>query len=161
MHDAYQRFVARGGLWVLAQSVLMTGVIVCGVRFHGDWSRINLVALGAVGFVIGGYFGIVGVIDLGRNRTPFPVPLDSARLIQTGIYARVRHPLYTGVMFACLGWAGIWQSVPSFVIAWLTVMFFNAKARREERWLQERFSEYADYAKRVPRFIPRLGRLAR
>ncbi len=156
MHDAYQRFVARGGLWVLAQSVLMTGVIVCGVLFHGDWSRISLVALGAVGFVIGGYFGIVGVVDLGRNRTPFPVPLDSARLIQTGIYARVRHPLYTGVIFAFLGWAGIWQSVPAFVIALVTAMFFNAKARREERWLQERFSEYADYAKRVPRFIPSL-----
>jgi len=156
MVNPSKRFLARGGLWVLAQSVLMTGVIVCGVRFHGDWSRISIVGLGAVGFVIGGYFGIVGVVDLGKNRTPFPRPLNSARLIQTGIYAQVRHPLYTGVMCACLGWAGIWQSVPSLGIALVTVMFFNAKARREERWLHERFSEYADYAKRVPRFIPSL-----
>ena len=34
--------------------------------------------------------------------------------------------------------------------------FFDGKARREERWLRERFSHYDDYACRVKRFIPGL-----
>jgi protein-S-isoprenylcysteine O-methyltransferase Ste14 len=32
--------------------------------------------------------------------------------------------------------------------------FFDLKARREERWLRERFADYDDYARRVKRFIP-------
>jgi protein-S-isoprenylcysteine O-methyltransferase Ste14 len=78
-------------------------------------------------------------------------------LVQRGIYARVRHPLYTSVMLASLGWALIWQSGSSLLAALALVPFFHAKARREERWLCETFPDYADYASRVPRFIPRLA----
>ena len=34
--------------------------------------------------------------------------------------------------------------------------FFDAKARREEKWLREKFSEYGEYESRVKRFIPRI-----
>jgi protein-S-isoprenylcysteine O-methyltransferase Ste14 len=153
-------FAARGGWWVVAQSLLMLAVILLGVRFPGDWTHTPVIALGGVLFGIGGYFGIAGVLVLGKNRTPFPQPRAGAQLIQHGIYARVRHPLYTSVMLASLGWAFIWQSVASFVAALTLLPFFHAKARHEERWLYERFSAYADYARRVPRFLPRWGRTA-
>lgn len=149
-------FLARGGAWVVVQSVLMTAVIGLGVIFHGDWSRLPIIAAGAVLFITGGYFGIAGVAVLGRNRTPYPQPREDSELVQRGIYARVRHPLYTSVMLASLGWALIWQSAAASGAALLLVAFFHAKARREERWLREKFPNYADYARRVPRFIPRI-----
>jgi protein-S-isoprenylcysteine O-methyltransferase Ste14 len=95
-------------------------------------------------------------VVLGRNLTPFPQPRTGAELVQHGIYTRVRHPLYAGVMTVALGWALIWQSVPSLLAALVLVPFFHAKTRREERWLCARFPDYADYMKRVPRFVPRL-----
>jgi protein-S-isoprenylcysteine O-methyltransferase Ste14 len=107
-------------------------------------------------FGVGGYFGIAGVFVLGKNRTPFPQPRAGSELVQHGIYARVRHPLYTSVMLASLGWALIWQSVAAFVAALTLIPFFLAKARREERWLREQFPGYADYERRVPRFVPGL-----
>lgn len=149
-------FLARGGAWVIVQFVLMTAVIVLGVVFHGDWTRLPVIATGALLFVLGGGFGIAGVLVLGRNRTPYPQPRADSALVQRGIYARVRHPLYTSVMLASLGWALLWQSGPAFVAALGLIPFFHAKARREERWLSHRFPEYADYARRVPRFIPRI-----
>jgi protein-S-isoprenylcysteine O-methyltransferase Ste14 len=38
--------------------------------------------------------------------------------------------------------------------ALVLALFFDAKARREERWLRQRFSEYARYEARVRRFLP-------
>jgi protein-S-isoprenylcysteine O-methyltransferase Ste14 len=149
-------FAARGGFWVVVQSILMLAVILLGVVFPGDRTRIPVIAGGAALFIVGGYFGIAGVLVLGKNRTPFPQPRQGSKLIQHGIYARMRHPLYTSVMLASLGWALVWQSVPAFVAALALIPFFHAKARREERWLSKQFPSYADYARRVPRFLPRL-----
>lgn len=161
MTDAREtnNFLARGGAWVVVQSVLMTAVVVLGVMDHGDWTRLLVIVAGAGLFIGGGYIGIAGVLVLGRNRTPYPKPRAGSELIQHGIYARVRHPLYTSVMLASAGWALIWQSGPAFAAAMTLIPFFNAKARREERWLRERFPGYPEYARRVPRFIPRLGKM--
>jgi protein-S-isoprenylcysteine O-methyltransferase Ste14 len=149
-------FATRGGAWVVAQSVLMLAVILLGVLFPGDWTRIPVIAIGGLLFIIGGYFGIAGVRVLGKNRTPFPQPREHSELIAHGIYSRVRHPLYTSVILASLGWALIWQSAASLAAALVMIPFFHAKARREERWLSEKFAGYADYARRVPRFVPAL-----
>jgi protein-S-isoprenylcysteine O-methyltransferase Ste14 len=151
-------FLARGGALVIAQSILMTAVIVFGVVFHGDWTRLAEVLTGAALFLTGGYIGIAGVAVLGRNRTPFPMPREGSELVQRGIYARVRHPLYTSVMLASLGWALIWQSRPAFIVALVLIPFFHAKAGREEHWLRNQFPDYVAYERRVPRFIPRLSR---
>jgi protein-S-isoprenylcysteine O-methyltransferase Ste14 len=126
--------------------------------FHGDWTRLPVIVAGAGLFVTGGYFGIAGVVVLGRNRTPYPQPREVSELVRHGVYARVRHPLYTSVMLASIGWSLIWQSWPAFVAALVLIPFFHAKARREERWLREQFPTYPDYECRVPPFIPRLRR---
>ena len=147
-------FIARGGAWVVVQFALMTAVIVLGVMFPGDWTCLPVIAAGSVLFVVGGYFGIAGMLVLGRNRTPYPQPRDGSELVQRGIYARVRHPLYTSVMLASLGWALIWQSAASCGAAVALIPFFHAKARREERWLRQQFPDYAGYERRVRRFIP-------
>ena len=157
MNDPPNGFLERGGAWVVIQFLLMTLVIVLGVVFPGDWTQGPVIVTGAILFIVGGYFGLAGVIVLGRNRTPYPQPRADSELVQRGIYARVRHPLYTSVMLASFGWALIWQSGSSLLAALALVPFFHAKARGEERWLREKFPDYTDYASRVPRFIPRLA----
>ena len=156
MSEKTDSFLARGGAWVAIQFFLMMLVIVLGVALPGDWTHVPVIFAGAVFLIMGGWFGIAGVIILGRNRTPYPKPREGSELVQRGIYARVRHPLYTSVMLVSIGWALIWQSVPSLLAALALVPFFHAKARREERWLREQFPGYVDYERRVPRFIPRL-----
>jgi len=140
---------------VVVQFIFMFAVLVVAVVFRGDWTRIWMTALGVVLFAIGGYFGMTGDRALGKARTPFPRPQESSALIQHGIYARVRHPLYTAVMLMSLGWAFIWQSWPATVVALVQIPLFVFKSRHEERWLREKFPDYADYAKRVPAFLPR------
>lgn len=161
MRDSRPTFLERGGAWVIAQSILLLLVVVLGVVCAGDWTNVPIIAAGAVLFCLGGGIGIAGVRVLGRNRTPFPQPRADSALIEHGIYARLRHPLYTSVMLASFGWALLWQSWPAVVAAILLVPLLGFKARAEERWLRQKFPGYAEYAARVPRFIPRFRSPAR
>jgi protein-S-isoprenylcysteine O-methyltransferase Ste14 len=75
-------------------------------------------------------------------------------LVRHGIYAVIRHPLYTSVIAASIGWALVWQSWPALLVAASLVPFFQAKASREERWLREKLPDCAGYERQVHRFLP-------
>jgi len=97
---------------------------------------------------------LVAAFHLGSNLTPLPHPRDDARLVVSGLYRFVRHPIYFGVLLMAFGWALYVQGWLTLGYAGLLVVFFDLKARREEAWLLKRFPEYADYRKRVRKLIP-------
>jgi protein-S-isoprenylcysteine O-methyltransferase Ste14 len=148
------RFIQRGGLWVLGQSTLILAVLGLSVWFHSERTNRWVLSCGAIFLAVGCGCGIAGVASLGRNVTPFPRPMASTRLVQHGIYRRVRHPLYTAVFGVSVGWALFWQSWPALLAALGLASFLDAKARREERWLRQQFPEYDQYARHTRRFIP-------
>ena len=152
--DGVPSFFQRGGHWVLGQSALLLAVIVLAPRFRADRPPVVLTIAGSVLLSLSAVVGGAGALGLGRGLSPFPKPAANARLIQRGVYAWVRHPLYTSVMAGALGWALVWQSWPALLAGLVLSLFLDAKARHEERWLREQFPEYAEYAQRVRRFIP-------
>jgi protein-S-isoprenylcysteine O-methyltransferase Ste14 len=97
-----------------------------------------------------------GVWALGSQRTPFPKPRPEAMLVQRGIYSRVRHPLYISVILLAFGWALTARNWPTLAAAGALGIFFDVKARREEKWLREKFPEYSAYEERTCRFLPRV-----
>ena len=147
-------FLQRGGLWVLVQGMLLGMVIVGGIFCRHQWRSFALTLSGIFLLVVAAVCGVAGAIRLGKNLTPFPKPSASTRLVQTGIYSLMRHPLYTAVFCASVGWALVWHSWPALVAGMALVPFFDAKARREERWLRQQFPDYTRYERRVRRFLP-------
>ena len=147
-------FLQRGGLWVLGQFALLCAVIACGILCRNQWHSLALTLCGGFLLLIAAACGFLGTVALGRNLTPFPKPAADSRLVQTGIYGLIRHPLYTAVFCGAVGWALVWQSWPALLAALALAPLFDAKARREERWLRQQFPEYSSYQQRVRRFIP-------
>lgn len=141
-------------LWVLGQSVLMLGLVVLGVTQRSDWQGDMSFAAGAIFFTLGAVVGVWGVRSLGGSRTPNPTPKADAQLVQHGIYRVLRHPLYSSVMLASAGWALLWQSAAAVAASAVLCLFFDAKARLEERLLLAKFPEYAAYRERTWRFVP-------
>lgn len=81
------------------------------------------------------------------------------RLLTEGMYARVRHPRYLGVILGSVGFSLVVNYVGVYVMvgAFIPVLFLVVVL--EERELVGRFGQaYRDYQGRVPRWIPRLGR---
>ena len=77
------------------------------------------------------------------------------RVISSGPYAFVRHPMYSGIMLFFVGvplLLGSWWGV---AIAPVFAILFAIRARIEERALVEGLPDYADYAERVRyRLVP-------
>ena len=150
------RFFQRGGVWVVGQGILLAAVALLAVCFQRGGFPIVVMIAGVALMIAGAGVALAGAMALGRNLTPLPMPSGQARLIRHGIYAVIRHRLYTSVIAVAIGWSLIWQSWPALLVAAALIPFFAAKARREERWLREMFSEYGEYEERTPRFLPRI-----
>lgn len=78
-------------------------------------------------------------------------------LMTDGVYARVRHPQYTGLFLIVFG-EGIvhWPTIVSVAAFPIIVFAYTMLARKEERQMLEKFGdEYREYQRRVPMFIPR------
>ena len=148
------RFIQRGGAWVLGQGVLLGALVLLAIIFRQGGFPPMVVIAGAVFMIVGLGVLLAGALALGRNLTPFPRPAERAQLVRHGIYAVIRHPLYTGVIAVSIGWALVWQSWQALLVAAALIPFFHAKARHEEQWLRKKFTAYAAYEKRVHRFIP-------
>ena len=85
----------------------------------------------------------------------------NAELTTTGPYGYTRNPLYLGSMIIGAGFALAARNL--WLVAAMAIMFaaiYVPVIRSEEFFLRSRFPEYADYARRVPRFGIRLSNSA-
>ena len=97
---------------------------------------------------------LLGLFALGHNLRPLPAPKSGGRLVTTGVYRRVRHPIYSGGLIAALGFALATRS-PMRLLWWaMLALVLDVKARYEEELLSRRFAEYEDYRRKSRRFIP-------
>jgi len=84
----------------------------------------------------------------------------NAELTRTGPYAYTRNPLYLGSMMIAFGFA--WAAASWIIFVVLATLFFAIylpTIRSEEAYLREHFPGFDDYAKQVPRLLPRLTRV--
>lgn len=95
---------------------------------------------------------------LGRNWSGRIVVQRGHQLVTAGPYSYLRHPLYTGMLIAMAGTALISGQLGAAIGFACGVLFLSAKARREERILEEEFGPgYADYRSRTGRLLPRIA----
>ncbi len=141
-------------MFVAGQVVLL--VLLVALPGSDDWPTPSWLRTTAqVVFVAGVVVLIVAALGLGRALTPTPVPIERGELQTAGVYRYVRHPIYSGVLLIVAGItlrSGSWFTL---AVAVVTFVFFDRKARWEEARLAERYPQYAGYAARTPRFVPR------
>jgi protein-S-isoprenylcysteine O-methyltransferase Ste14 len=81
----------------------------------------------------------------------------NTELTMTGPYAYTRNPLYLGSMLIAFGFAVAAHSWwIALALAVLFALIYLPTIRSEEEFLRGHFSEYDEYARRVPRLLPRL-----
>jgi protein-S-isoprenylcysteine O-methyltransferase Ste14 len=142
----------------VAQFVIGLAIVVCG--FVGArWPSPVRAAMAVVGVTVlaaGVVLFALGASALGPSLTPYPRPSEGAMLRERGIYRRVRHPIYGGVLLAAIGWS-LARSPLALVATVLLWLLLELKSRHEESMLLERYPEYEAYRARVRRrFVPAL-----
>ncbi len=104
------------------------------------------------------WLGIIGVLisaaSLRRSLTAVPIPKENGVLSTSGLYRYVRHPMYSSVLLLSLGIALNSGSVIKYFFVICLYVLFYFKSVYEEKYLRLKYPEYAEYAARMPRFIP-------
>ena len=105
------------------------------------------VPVGVVSSVLGVYFV--------RKSEAVVFSNAEGKVIDTGVYGRVRHPMYLGTLLILLGFSIATLSILSFIV-WIVFFFFiNRMATYEEKDLTRILGQqYIDYQKKVQRWIP-------
>jgi len=109
--------------------------------------------------LVGGAVAVCGVLL--RAAASGHVQKNEA-LTTTGPYAYTRNPLYLGSVIIAAGFAiaaRSWWIVVALLLLFVTV--YLPVIHSEEAFLRQRFPEFADYARRVPRLIPRFANVTK
>lgn len=104
------------------------------------WLGLGISLIGLAGVIIARY-------TLGRS---FSVKAKATAMVTTGIYSRIRNPIYVSGIILCVGLAlMLWKMIMVAITA-AAVLVQIIRARQEAEVLEEKFGdEYRDYRKRT------------
>jgi len=151
---------------LLYLALVLIGFCVTGYDFwkiqHLNFQLYTIVAIGIVLICIGGGLRITSRMTLKKagfnmvNSYKLQI-VGGQRLITTGIYRRIRHPLYLGEMTRNLGLAILFSSLYGLTVMIIANIFLIIRIEIEEKMLIAEFgAEYQEYKKKTKKLIPYL-----
>jgi protein-S-isoprenylcysteine O-methyltransferase Ste14 len=82
-------------------------------------------------------------------------PTEKDTLVERGVFAHIRHPIYSGLLLDFVAIFLVRPTGPVLLACGLGWVFVFVQARLEESDLVQRIPAYREYMRRVPRFVPR------
>lgn len=146
-----------GPLYVYGIVLLTVAAMLCcelprfiGGLLPGVWAK-GLDVLGVLLMASGAILWILAV-----PVSKVHVSIKQNKLLTTGVYAWVRHPIYSAVMLFCTGWIFVIGNLYFFILPVLYWLFLTVLMKAtEEKWLRDHYGEeYEAYCQRVNRCIP-------
>ena len=116
-----------------------------------ELSRPEVVLLADLMIVSAMILSIYSLASLGRSFSIIP---QTRKLVESGPYRWVRHPLYVAELIGLLGFILVGVSISKMAAFFLIVGCQIYRAIQEERLLSNVFLEYREYCSRTARFIP-------
>ena len=130
------------------------GIFIARMWPASDGLQWSLFALTVLGFA----FCWWARLHLGRLWSGFVTLKEDHRVVDTGPYGLVRHPIYSGIMFAAFATALMRASPAALAGASLIAIGFSMTARIEEGFLRAQLGDaYDAYSRRVGMLVPRVG----
>jgi protein-S-isoprenylcysteine O-methyltransferase Ste14 len=152
--ETYQRFQHTVPTAIGVVTIFHEGRIPelsLGMLYDGAalaWSGVALTAAGHV-------FSIWARVHLGKYWSGTVALKVDHKIVDTGPYRLVRHPIYTGLLTAALGSAMAAGTAEAFIGLAIMIAGYAVKWKREEKIMLSEFGPaYADYMKRTKVIIP-------
>jgi len=142
--------------------VMLSGImflacfIVAGLNFRFKWIELpaSVPIIAAVIFIIG-YALYAEVLRENTFLSRTVEVQENQKVIDTGLYGIVRHPMYMTTLLLFLSMPLVLGSLISFVIMFVYIPIINKRLKNEEKVLEANLAGYQDYMKKVKyRVIP-------
>ncbi len=116
-------------------------------------SIVSLISMALI--IFSGILGLLAVVHMSPdNLNIVPSLKKNHRLITSGIYRFIRHPMYSSVLLFCTGLLLSHPTLASGIVLAILLLDLVLKANLEERLLTQRFSEYSAYQQTSGKFLP-------
>ncbi len=140
----------------LSGLMFVAGFICAGLGFRFNWYTLpyEVSIIGAVVFV----FSYVLYAEVLRENTYLSRTIevqDDQKVIDTGLYGIVRHPMYSATLILFLSMPLVLGSVYSFIIFLFYPFIIAKRIKHEEKFLEKELTGYSEYKQKVKyRLIP-------
>jgi protein-S-isoprenylcysteine O-methyltransferase Ste14 len=150
----------RGNRWIFGPFlVLSLGLAVLPPYLDGRnlWATDEAVTpyVGLVLLTLGGTLRLAAVFVLGRRFTGLVAIQEGHRLQTGGLYRRIRHPSYTGMVLYLAGYVLVFRCWLGLLLVAAMLAVLLARMNAEETLLENEFGEeYGSYRRRTWRLLP-------
>ena len=151
-----EKEAAQRGVVALSGLMFLAGFVICALDFRSGWSYVPfwLVTVASVLFLIG-YGAYAEVMRENAYLSRTVEVRENQRVIDTGLYGIVRHPMYLATLFMFLSipliLGSFWGLIPFAIYPVLTII----RIVNEEKVLTKELDGYSEYKKKVKyRLIP-------
>ena len=141
---------------LLSGLMFLAAFIAAGLNFHFKWITLpDWISYAAAAVFLIAYALYAEVLRENAYLSRTVEVQENQKVIDTGLYGIVRHPMYMSTLFLFLSMPLVLGSVISFVIMLLYIPIISKRIQNEERVLEKGLGGYMDYEKRVRyRVIP-------
>ncbi len=140
----------------LSGLMFLAGFIVAGLDFRFGWS--DMPEAVSIGFAILFLVAYLLYAEVLRENTYLSRTIEvqeGQKVIDTGLYGIVRHPMYSVTLMLFLSMPLILGSVYSFIIFLAYPFIIAVRIKNEEKLLERELAGYSEYKKKVKyRLIP-------
>jgi protein-S-isoprenylcysteine O-methyltransferase Ste14 len=154
--DAKEKLKEQGIVVKLSGLMFLVGFIVAGLGVRFGWYMVPrwVVVLAAAIFVVG-YIMYAEVLRENAYLSRTIEVQENQKVIDTGLYGVVRHPMYSATLLLFLSMPLVLGSVYSFVIFVLYPLIIAKRIKSEEAFLIKELDGYKEYMQKVKyRLIP-------
>ena len=138
--------------WVLLFSGLMflSGFIIAGLNYRYGWIEMpNIVIIISTVLFIIAYILYGEVLRENTYLSRTIEVQENQKVIDTGLYGIVRHPMYAATILLFLTMPLILGSIISFIIFLVYPIIINKRINNEEQVLEKDLEGYSEYKKKV------------
>jgi len=138
------------------KSLILVGIQILGIGILAMTTKLSGLTLAPTVFIsLGLSIGFVAIFEMKKSKLSlFPDVSREAKLITTGIYKYIRHPMYTSVLAVCLGLLLSGVSLLRLGVFLVLLVDICVKIRFEEGLLEKRFAEYKSYKESSKKLVP-------
>ena len=134
----------------LTAVLFLAGFVIAGLDFRFGWLQLpRIISRIASGIFLGGYAMFAEVLREHAYLSRTVEVQEGQKVISTGLYGVVRHPMYSSTLFLVLSFPFILGSPLSFLVMLGYLPLISARMKNEEKVLAEGLEGYRAYCSRV------------
>jgi protein-S-isoprenylcysteine O-methyltransferase Ste14 len=148
------------GVWEKFWPIFVVGFHLIGASLLSTHTHTN--------YLVGTYFtGLIfcvcgitlNIASLWQLKNSFSIMVQVRKLVNTGAYRFIRHPLYTGELIHLFGVSLLFNNRYSYIFFVVVTIMQLSRAKLEERKLSANLPEYRIYKQQTGFIFPRIGTL--